>query len=215
MASGPFWLYVALVPIVVTLPPYTYRAVQALYFPNLNDKCRDSSYWKELVLAGLMDAELGDLTEKERMELHKKDTGADGPPKPARQGTTMRDALAQVPAGSMDGGDNVALWSGRKNLTGKAAIRKAARQVLMQTFMSEEVKKQLNIKDKLKKKGSDFLAATKAAVADQELRTSAQFKEENPEEYKKLKESNEAERAAAAEAAPAEGAQEASDVLTH
>jgi hypothetical protein len=140
MQSGAFYLYVGLIPVVVTLPYYTFRAVQALYFPNLNDKCRDKKYWKGLVMANpqLMHDSLVQLNSHEKEELRNRaiaeaqgsDDNCSAPNK--LRGTAANEILSQVPHDAYDGMDmNQALWSGRKDLTGKEAIRKAARQVLL------------------------------------------------------------------------------------
>jgi hypothetical protein len=168
--SGAFYLYLFLVPVAVNLPAYLYRSAQALHFPNLNDKCRNSEYWKELVLAGLMDPDMADMTEEERMALHKKDQGPDEEPGKDRQlrrkGTGVVAALSQVPADSMGGGDNVALWSGRKNLTGKAVMRRAIYRVMMQSFLEDEVSKQLALKDELKKKARKQLGESNQSLLE-------------------------------------------------
>eukprot|EP00658_Telonema_sp_P-2_P085471 TRINITY_DN9751_c0_g1_i5.p1 TRINITY_DN9751_c0_g1~~TRINITY_DN9751_c0_g1_i5.p1 ORF type:complete len:1512 (-),score=515.35 TRINITY_DN9751_c0_g1_i5:306-4841(-) len=202
--SGAFWLYIILVPVVINLPYWLYVCFHGLYFPSLLDKCRNSKYWKELVMAGLLDAELAaaDMTEEERMRLYKRDTGTSDDKPLTRKGTSMQAALKQVPADSMGGGDNVALWSGRKNLTGAAAIRKAARRVIMQTFMKGEMDKELGRKDRLKGKFSKgglsssarmLASVVEAEKASEELRDSQRFKEQNPELYNEtLRQSQEA-----------------------
>eukprot|EP00658_Telonema_sp_P-2_P085472 TRINITY_DN9751_c0_g2_i1.p1 TRINITY_DN9751_c0_g2~~TRINITY_DN9751_c0_g2_i1.p1 ORF type:complete len:259 (+),score=107.06 TRINITY_DN9751_c0_g2_i1:110-886(+) len=197
-------LYIILVPVVINLPYWLYVCFHGLYFPSLLDKCRNSKYWKELVMAGLLDAELAaaDMTEEERMRLYKRDTGTSDDKPLTRKGTSMQAALKQVPADSMGGGDNVALWSGRKNLTGAAAIRKAARRVIMQTFMKGEMDKELGRKDRLKGKFSKgglsssarmLASVVEAEKASEELRDSQRFKEQNPELYNEtLRQSQEA-----------------------
>jgi len=154
MRSGAFYLYVGLIPVVVTLPYYTFRAVQALYFPNLNDKCRDPRYWKGLVMQNpqMMDESLVTLKPHEAEELRNRaiaeaqgseDTSS--APNKLSRGTTAAEILSQVPHDAYDGMDmNQALWSGRKDLTGKEAIRKAARQVLLNKLKKSKLSGKLS-----------------------------------------------------------------------
>merc|ERR1711871_411930 len=177
LSSGAFWLYILLIPVLVCLPVYAYRAGQALYFPNLNDKARTSSWWRSLVLDGLMDpdppamkkllAEHGvQLTQSEIDNVQKKANPV------VSGGTGAHKAMQSVPHSSHDGDGkiNTAIWSGRMSL-GKMAIRKAARRVMLDTFKRSEVERKLALKDKLQGKASRF--ANVASWAHQDMRASA------------------------------------------
>merc|ERR1711865_707803 len=93
------------------------------------------------------------------------------------KGTSAKVALAKAPGDAYDGSDmNAALWSGRKNLTGKEAIRKAARQVLARS---------MNMKKKLGGIGglssSTMIARVAMAAKDQDRRFNSSENSEREE----------------------------------
>lgn len=142
MQSGAFYLYVALVPVLCTLPAYTYKAIRTCYFPTLNDQVRDKKYHYNLVMAdpSLMDPSMVQLSTKDEGKLQARAQKAEDK-NSKNKGSKSKDVLARAPGDAYDGMDmNQALWSGRKNLTGKEAIRKAARQVLLRNFKKNKFK---------------------------------------------------------------------------
>lgn len=178
MRSGAFYLYVALVPVLCTLPAYACKAIKSCYFPSLNDKVRDKRYHYSLVMAdpSLMDPSMVQLDKKDEKKLRaraqkKEDKKGKG------KGTSAKVALAKAPGDAYDGSDmNAALWSGRKNLTGKEAIRKAARQVLARS---------MNMKKKLGGIGglssSTMIARVAMAAKDQDRRFNSSENSEREE----------------------------------
>jgi magnesium-transporting ATPase (P-type) len=197
MQSGAFYLYVALIPVAVTLPAYTWVAVQACYFPSLTDMCRDSRYHKALVMAEppLMDQSMVELSKGEKKTLRdraKKEKDRQN----LTRGSKASDVLARAPMDAYDGMDmNQALWSGRKNLTGKEAIRKAARQVLLKRIQENKLKSRGGLSS-----SSQLLAASVLAAKDKDKTFSAS---ERGERMSILRASQEAAAAAEAEAAAA------------
>jgi phospholipid-translocating ATPase len=153
--SGAYWLYSMLIPVVVILPPFTYRAYQALHAPNMSDRARDPGSWKQLVLEGLMDPDVPavkELFKKHGIEVTAEEIDAmKGAPKQSYKGTGAQRAMSMVPHDqySGDGKYNTAIWSGRMSL-GKMAIRKAARKVMLEAFKQGEMKKKFQLKDRLR-----------------------------------------------------------------